>query len=177
VAAVSGSQTAASLELATGGDAVMAIGGFSGLGGNITLAKFEADVKAGDIHYYIAGGFGGGGFPGATTGDGGFPGATTGGGGFPGAAGGGGGFPGAAGDGGSPGAAGGGSVTTGRSAVGSLFGGPGGGAGGPGGAAGGPGGPGGRGGSSTQAITSWVEAHYQSETIGGETVYNLTEPK
>lgn len=40
----------------------MAIGGFSGQGGNLSLAQFEAYVKAGDIHYYIAtgGGFGGG---------------------------------------------------------------------------------------------------------------------
>jgi 4-amino-4-deoxy-L-arabinose transferase-like glycosyltransferase len=26
-------------------------------------------------------------------------------------------------------------------------------------------------------ITSWIEAHFRSETIGGETVYNLTSPK
>jgi hypothetical protein len=26
-------------------------------------------------------------------------------------------------------------------------------------------------------ITAWVEAHFRSETIGGETVYNLTSPK
>jgi 4-amino-4-deoxy-L-arabinose transferase-like glycosyltransferase len=64
-AATSGSQTAASLELATGGVPVMAIGGFSGQGGNLSLAQFEAYVKAGDIHYYIAsGGGGGGGFGG-----------------------------------------------------------------------------------------------------------------
>ena len=102
-AATSGSQSAASLELATGGVPVMAIGGFSGQGGNLSLAQFEAYVKAGDIHYYIAsGGGGGGGF---------------------------------------------------------------------GGGAGGPGG-----GSSTSAITSWVKAHYRSETIGGQTVYDLTQP-
>ncbi|HUA03749.1 MAG TPA: glycosyltransferase family 39 protein [Solirubrobacteraceae bacterium] len=97
-AATSGSQSAASLELATGGVPVMAIGGFNNQGGNITLARFEAYVKAGDIHYYIAsgGGFGGGGGPG--------------------------------------------------------------------------------GGSTTSAITSWVKAHYRSETIGGQTVYDLTQP-
>ena len=55
-AATSGSQSAASLELATGGVPVMAIGGFSGQGGNLSLAQFEAYVKAGDIHYYIASG-------------------------------------------------------------------------------------------------------------------------
>lgn len=77
----------------------MAIGGFSGQGGNLSLAQFEAYVKAGDIHYYIASG-GGGGFGGGA----------------------------------------------------------------------------GRGGSSTSSITSWVEAHYRAETIGGETVYNLTQP-
>ena len=59
-AATSGSQSAASLELATGGVPVMAIGGFSGQGGNLSLAQFEAYVKAGDIHYYIASGSGGG---------------------------------------------------------------------------------------------------------------------
>ena len=95
-AATSGSQSAASLELATRGVPVMAIGGFSGEGGNLSLAQFEAYVKAGDIHYYIAtgGGFGGG--------------------------------------------------------------------------------PGG--GSNTSAITSWVKAHYRAETIGGQTVYDLSQP-
>ena len=100
-AATSGSQSAASLELATGGVPVMAIGGFGGQGGNLSLAQFEAYVNAGDIHYYIASG-GGGGF---------------------------------------------------------------------GGGAGGPGG-----GSSTSSITSWVKAHYRSETIGGQTVYDVTQP-
>jgi 4-amino-4-deoxy-L-arabinose transferase-like glycosyltransferase len=99
-AATSGSQSAASLELATGGVPVMAIGGFNGQGGNLSLAQFEAHVKAGDIHYYVASG-GGGGF---------------------------------------------------------------------GGGAGGPGG-----GSSTSAITSWVKAHYRAETIGGQTVYDLSQ--
>jgi 4-amino-4-deoxy-L-arabinose transferase-like glycosyltransferase len=60
-AATSGSQSAASLELATGGVAVMAIGGFSGQGGNLPLAEFQAYVKVGDIHYYIAAGGGAGG--------------------------------------------------------------------------------------------------------------------
>jgi 4-amino-4-deoxy-L-arabinose transferase-like glycosyltransferase len=96
-AATSGSQSAASLELATDGVPVMAIGGFNNQGGNVALAQFEAYVKAGDIHYYIASGAG--------------------------------------------------------------F------------AGGGPGG-----GSSTSAITSWVKAHYRSETIGGQTVYDLTQP-
>jgi hypothetical protein len=75
----------------------MAIGGFSGQGGNLSLAQFETYVKAGDIHYYIASG-GGGGFAGV---------------------------------------------------------------------------PGG--GSSTSAITTWVKAHYRSETIGGQTVYDLSQ--
>lgn len=63
VAAVEGSQSAASLELATSGDAVMAIGGFNGQGGNLTLSAFKTYVEAGEIHYYIAGtsGAGGGG--------------------------------------------------------------------------------------------------------------------
>jgi hypothetical protein len=93
-AATSGSQSAASLELATGGVPIMAIGGFSGQGGDLSLAQFAAYVSAGKIHYYIPSG---------------------------------------------------------------------GGAGGPGG------------GSSTTAITSWVKAHYHAETIGGVTVYDLSQ--
>jgi 4-amino-4-deoxy-L-arabinose transferase-like glycosyltransferase len=61
VAAVSGSQSAASLELGTGGEPVMAIGGFNNQGGNLSLAQFEAYVEKGEIHYYIASGSGGGG--------------------------------------------------------------------------------------------------------------------
>ena len=57
--ATSGSQSAASLELATGGQPAMAIGGFSGQGGELSLAQFESYVKAGDIHYYLASGGGG----------------------------------------------------------------------------------------------------------------------
>jgi hypothetical protein len=68
VAAVSGSQTAASLELGTGGEPVMAIGGFNNQGGNLTLAQFKTYVAKGEIHYYIASGSGsagpGGGGPG-----------------------------------------------------------------------------------------------------------------
>jgi 4-amino-4-deoxy-L-arabinose transferase-like glycosyltransferase len=64
VAAVEGSQTAASLELATSGEPVMAIGGFNGQGGNLSLSAFEKYVAAGDIHYYVGGssgrGMGGG---------------------------------------------------------------------------------------------------------------------
>ena len=59
-AATDGSQSAASLELATGGKAVMAIGGFTGSDPAPTLAQFKAYVAAGDITYYIAGGQGGG---------------------------------------------------------------------------------------------------------------------
>ncbi len=60
-AAVDGSQSAASLELASGGQAVMAIGGFTGTDPAPTLAQFKAYVAAGDITYYIAGGGMGGG--------------------------------------------------------------------------------------------------------------------
>ncbi|MFY9931981.1 MAG: glycosyl transferase, partial [Streptosporangiaceae bacterium] len=60
-AAVEGSQSAASLELASGGKAVMAMGGFTGSDPAPTLAQFEKWVKAGDITYYIAGGGMGGG--------------------------------------------------------------------------------------------------------------------
>jgi hypothetical protein len=94
-AAVEGSNSAASLELASGGKAVMAMGGFTGSDPAPTLAEFENWVKAGDITYYIAGGGRGGG-------------------------------------------------------------------------------PGGQG--SSSQITTWVEAHYKSATIGGETVYLLLQP-
>jgi 4-amino-4-deoxy-L-arabinose transferase-like glycosyltransferase len=70
VAATSGSQSAASRELATGGEPAMAIGGFSGEGGQLSLAQFESYVRAGDIHYYMAsagGGPGGGGSTSAIT--------------------------------------------------------------------------------------------------------------
>jgi 4-amino-4-deoxy-L-arabinose transferase-like glycosyltransferase len=91
-AATTGSNSAATLELATGGKAVMAIGGFTGSDPAPTLAQFKAYVAAGDISYFIAGGQGAG-----------------------------------------------------------------------------------AGGSGTSSqITTWVEAHFKSTTIGGETVYLLT---
>jgi hypothetical protein len=168
VAAVSGSQTAAGLELATGGDPVMAIGGFNNQGGNLSLAQFEKYVARGEIHYYVAGGGIGGGAlagPGGgarSSGAGGGPpaGAFGGSGGPPsGAAGASGGPPsGAAGAGGSP-PSGSFGATGSRSA--GLRGG---------------GGFGARpGGSSTSAITTWVKAHFKAVTIGGQTVYDLTQ--
>ncbi len=63
VAATFGSQSAATLELLST-DPVMAIGGFNGQGGNISLATFKAYVARGEIHYFIASGTGGGGGPG-----------------------------------------------------------------------------------------------------------------
>lgn len=66
-AATVGSQSAASLELASGAS-VMAIGGFSGSDNSPTLAQFEAYVQSGQVRYFIAGGgFGGG--PGGSGGD------------------------------------------------------------------------------------------------------------
>jgi 4-amino-4-deoxy-L-arabinose transferase-like glycosyltransferase len=59
VAATTGSQTAATYQLATE-DPVMAIGGFNGGDVSPTLAQFQADVAAGQVHYYISGGQGGG---------------------------------------------------------------------------------------------------------------------
>jgi 4-amino-4-deoxy-L-arabinose transferase-like glycosyltransferase len=170
VAAVSGSQSAASLELATGGEPVMAIGGFDNEGGNVTLAQFKQYVVRGEIHYYIAGGTGGG-----AGGGGGGPiqtggGATT-----------------AAGTAGSPtqvsasGTASSGSATH-RSGGGPTTGGfPGAGTTGgfPGAGSGarhlGSGIAGGPGGTSNSAITSWVKAHYKAVTVGGQTVYDLTQ--
>jgi hypothetical protein len=68
-AATDGSDSAASMELATGGIPVMAIGGFRGTDPAPSLAKFEKLVAEHKIHYYVAGGGGfgggGGGFPGA----------------------------------------------------------------------------------------------------------------
>jgi 4-amino-4-deoxy-L-arabinose transferase-like glycosyltransferase len=143
VAATSGSESAASLELATGGKAVMAIGGFNNQGGNITLSQFKQYVSSKEIHYYIASGAGMGGLPGAD---------------------GGGGF----GDAGAPPSSGG---------VAALFGDsgsrPSGSSRGSGGFGGG--GPGGGEASSSQ-ITTWVKAHFKAVTIGGETVYDLTQP-
>ncbi|WP_232303815.1 glycosyltransferase family 39 protein [Pseudofrankia sp. DC12] len=64
-AAVANSQSAATLELATGGKPVMAIGGFSGGDPAITLAGFRQDVADKKIHYFLGGGgFGGGGLRG-----------------------------------------------------------------------------------------------------------------
>ncbi|MFF7385765.1 glycosyltransferase family 39 protein [Streptomyces griseoluteus] len=60
VAASTGSQNAASYQLATN-KAVMAIGGFNGTDPSPTLAQFRQYVTKGRIHYYIAGGGMGGG--------------------------------------------------------------------------------------------------------------------
>ncbi|HEX4088008.1 MAG TPA: glycosyltransferase family 39 protein [Trebonia sp.] len=94
IAATVGTQEAAPIELATGGDAVLAIGGFNGTDPSPTLAEFEALVAKGEIHYYL----------GENT---------------------------------------------------ETFG----------------------GGTGSSAITSWVAAHFKSETVGGVTVYNLTQEK
>ena len=94
IAATVGTQEAAPVELATGGDAVLAIGGFNGTDPSPTLAEFEALVAKGEIHYYL----------GENT---------------------------------------------------ETFG----------------------GGTGSSAITSWVAAHFKSETVGGVTVYNLTQEK
>ena len=55
VAATVDANSAAGYELATG-EPVMAIGGFNGSDPAPTLAQFQAYVRAGQIHYYIAGG-------------------------------------------------------------------------------------------------------------------------
>jgi len=101
-AATQTSDTAASMELASGGVPVMALGGFRGTDPALSLAGFERLVSAREIHYYVAGGGRPGGFGGAF-GDRGFGG---GGGGTAGGPGGGGGGPGGfGGGGGSSGAA------------------------------------------------------------------------
>ncbi|HXY91506.1 MAG TPA: glycosyltransferase family 39 protein [Acidimicrobiia bacterium] len=60
VAAAVGANSAAGYQLASG-EPIMAIGGFNGTDPTPTLAQFEAYVRNGDIHYFIAsgGGFGG----------------------------------------------------------------------------------------------------------------------
>ncbi len=64
-AAVSGSQTAASYELASG-TAVMAMGGWSN-DPTPTLAQFQQYVAEGEVHYLVAGGGGAGGRGGDST--------------------------------------------------------------------------------------------------------------
>ena len=59
-AATVGSDSAASLELGTGGVPVMAIGGFSGSDPTPTLAAFEQMVASHEVHYFVASGTGGG---------------------------------------------------------------------------------------------------------------------
>jgi hypothetical protein len=58
-AATTGSQSAATLELASG-KAVIGIGGWSGSDPAPTLDEFKAYVAAGEVKYFIAGGQGGG---------------------------------------------------------------------------------------------------------------------
>jgi hypothetical protein len=55
VAATIGANSAAGVQLATE-EPIMAIGGFNGTDPAPTLAQFEADVAAGRIHYFLAGG-------------------------------------------------------------------------------------------------------------------------
>ncbi len=129
VAATSGSRNAASIELATGGEPVMAIGGFNGNGGNISLAQFKRYVRAADVHYYISAAVPGGfarGFARGVRGAG----------------------------------------RSLSSSVSGLFGGskP-------------AAGPGGRTSAGTVSIATWVSTHYRSVTVGGQTIYDLTQPQ
>jgi 4-amino-4-deoxy-L-arabinose transferase-like glycosyltransferase len=57
VAAAVGSNSAAGVQLATS-EPVMAIGGFNGSDPTPTLAQFQALVRAGKVHYFLAGGGG-----------------------------------------------------------------------------------------------------------------------
>jgi 4-amino-4-deoxy-L-arabinose transferase-like glycosyltransferase len=68
-AATVGSMSAAPLQLASG-EAVMAIGGFTGSDPSPTLAQFKALVSAHRIHWFVAGGGMGGGPGGAGSGSG-----------------------------------------------------------------------------------------------------------
>jgi hypothetical protein len=60
-AATVGSDSAASMELSTGGVPVMAVGGFSGTDPAPALAQFQQMDAAHQVHYFVAGGAGGGG--------------------------------------------------------------------------------------------------------------------
>jgi 4-amino-4-deoxy-L-arabinose transferase-like glycosyltransferase len=61
VAAAIGSNSASGYQLASG-KPVMPIGGFNGSDPSPTLEQFQSYVQQGKIHYFIASGFGGGGF-------------------------------------------------------------------------------------------------------------------
>jgi len=145
-AATDGADSAASMELATAGLPVMAIGGFRGTDPAPSLAEFEKLVSSRQIHYYVAGGAGGG-FGGRGFG------------GFGGGAGGG-----AAGGGTGP-ASGTGGTAGSEANGGGAAGGFGGGLRGAGGAP-----------TDASQISAWVEAHFTARTVGGMTVYNLTAP-
>ena len=197
-AATSGSQSAASLMLASNGAAVMAIGGFNGEGGNISLAQFEKYVKAGEIRYFVVSsggtGMGGGSFGdaggGATersassgtqslfgsTNEGGPSGSGSGSSG----SGSGSSGPGSASSGASSGSAPSGSAPSGSApsgGVGEMGGSSSDGLPGGSGRSGGFG-AGGPGGSETSSqILAWVKAHFTARTVGGTTVYDLTSAK
>ncbi len=168
VAATDGSQSAATLELATGGEPVMAIGGFNGEGGHLTLAQFKRYVSRREIHYYIASGGGRPGSGGPASGGAGSGGPASGGAGSggpaSGAPGSGGAGSGRAGSGG-PGPSGGarsGSTGTGTSGRGADSHG---------------GGRGGPGGYSSSEITEWLEAHFKAVNVAGQTLYDLDQPR
>jgi len=67
VAATVGSNSAAGVQIASG-KPVMAIGGFNGSDPTPTLAAFQALVRAGKVHYFLAGGGGGRGLGGGPRG-------------------------------------------------------------------------------------------------------------
>jgi len=147
-AATNTSTSAASLELGSDGVPVMAIGGFSGSDPAPTLAEFESLVAKREIHYYVnGGGVGGLGGAGSVGGLGDLGGAS--------GAGGSGGVPGGSGQSGATAPSGGSAATEADL----------------------PGGFSGLGGTGDASkISSWVAAHFKSETVGASTVYDLTAP-
>ncbi|GMA62856.1 glycosyltransferase family 39 protein [Alicyclobacillus fastidiosus] len=162
VAATTSAMSSAPYQLASG-EPVMAIGGFSGSDPAMTLSEFKQYVSEGKIHYYIADGMGAGGpggFSGRNTSNT-FPGRGTSsefpGGGMAG------GFPGGSASGELPGG-GMGSALPGsevnsnspEGARGSNFQGVGG---------------------SGTAITNWVKNNFKTVSVGGVTLYDLTQPK
>ncbi|MFD5086952.1 ArnT family glycosyltransferase [Kitasatospora sp. NPDC058406] len=155
-AATSGSQNAASYQLASGVP-VMALGGFNSTDPSLTLSAFQQYVKEGKVHWFIAGSGG----PGRTVGTGAGAGGT-------GADG-----EGAGGTDGAGGTAPNGTTPDGTSPDGTDANGSGPGA--PTAGTAGPSGPGSAD-SPTAQIESWVTSHYTARTVGGSTVYDLTQP-
>jgi 4-amino-4-deoxy-L-arabinose transferase-like glycosyltransferase len=176
-AATDGADSAASMELATGGTPVMAIGGFSGSDPAPSLAEFKKLVAEHKIHYYVVGAGGFAGFAGSGFGREASAGGRSGDvGDFGGRGAGANGRFGDFGDFGEFGDFGGRGAGAGSrfGDLGDLGGRRADADGSPAGFGGGAGGFGGAANTDAARISAWVEAHFTATTVGGVTVYNLT---